>query len=133
MSHVVACFLGDIFRAAVPVAANRPYWFEQRNGQRVECMGSTAVWTFFGIQDDAFINAQSYPGEFGDLVRDFWVSEHGCDGVESSVDLALDAASTCVQYAGCDPDTRYCLYGPETGHQIPPYYPGTTMDWFRSF
>ena len=52
MSHVLACFVGDKVRAAVPVAANTPYWFTQNSGGRVECVGETAVWTMFGQADD---------------------------------------------------------------------------------
>ena len=133
MAHVVSCFLGDIFRAAVPVAANRPYWFEPNGGGPVGCVGETAVWTFFGIADDAFLGAQSYPGEFGDLVRDFWVRQNACDGVEQNVTLDLDPDGECFVYSGCSDDVRYCLYGPSTGHQIPDYYPSVTMEWFRAF
>ena len=132
MSHVVACFMGDLFRAAVPVAANRPYWFEQANGDRVTCEGETAVWTFFE-PDIAFEGIEAYPGEFGDLCRDFWLTENGCDGIDERVDLELDPEGTCVEYTGRAPATRYCLYGPATGHQIPPYYARVTMDWFRTF
>ena len=32
MAAVVGCFMGDRIRAAVPAAANRPYWFEPRMG-----------------------------------------------------------------------------------------------------
>ena len=32
MAQVVSCFLGDRFTATVPVAANRPYWFEDDQG-----------------------------------------------------------------------------------------------------
>ena len=133
MAHVVACFLGDVFRASIPVAANRPYWFEQGRGSWVSCEGDTAVWTFFGIADDAFLDAQSYPGEFGDLVRDFWVRENGCDGLEMSTLIDFGSDSTCTAFEGCDVPVRYCLYGPDTGHQIPPYYSSAAMEWFRSF
>ena len=37
---------------------------------RIECSGSTAVWTMFGINDDHF-TSQSYGGEYGDECRDF--------------------------------------------------------------
>ena len=87
----------------------------------------------FGIADDAFLGAQSYPGEFGDLVRDFWVRQNACDGVEQNVTVELDPDGECFVYSGCSNDVRYCLYGPSTGHQIPDYYPSVTMEWFRSF
>jgi pimeloyl-ACP methyl ester carboxylesterase len=53
MAAVVACFLGDRVRAAAPAAANRPYWFEPDSGE-FSCVGSAAVWTFFGVADDHF-------------------------------------------------------------------------------
>ncbi len=47
MAAVAGCFLGDIFRAVAPAAANRPYWFDAPGGQ-VGCVSHAAVWTFFG-------------------------------------------------------------------------------------
>ena len=132
MAMVVSCFLGDRFRASVPVAANRPYWFEPDGGGAVDCKGMTAVWTMFGAADDHF-TWQDYPGQFGDQCRDFWLAEGGCAGVDQAVDLGLGAAMECVEYGGCDRPTRYCLYGAEFGHQRPDYYPQATMAFFRAF
>jgi len=129
MAAVVGCFLGDRLRAVAPAAANRPYWFEPADGP-VGCMGEAAVWTFFGEADGHFAS-QDYPGEYGDEQVAFWRARHGCgDGTEP---LPYDAAGACVRYAGCAADTRYCLYGPETGHQIPPYFSEAVLGWFRSF
>jgi hypothetical protein len=36
-------------------------------------------------------------------------------------------------YGACDNEVRYCLYGPEAGHEIPSYFPGAAMEWFASF
>lgn len=132
MAHVASCFLGDRFAAAVPVAANQPYWF-QNQGQWTDCAGETAVWTFFGIADDAFGNFQSYPGDFGDQCRDFWLESRTCDGVTEFVELPYGEPGDCVEYTGCSSPIRYCLYGPATGHQIPPYYSAATMDFFRNY
>ena len=60
MAMVVACFLGDRFRAAVPVAANRPYWFE-RDGGWADCVGETAMWHMFGEGDTHFTD-QAFAG-----------------------------------------------------------------------
>ena len=131
MSHVLACFLGDIFRATVPVAANTPYWFTTDQGERVECVGDTAVWTMFGIADDAFPN-QPYPGAFGDEVTEFWRAEHDCSS--EVVDLGLGEVGECVEYTDCDTPTRYCLYSAQYGHQIPHgYFASGTMAFFRQF
>jgi len=43
------------FRASVPVAADRPYWFETGPGQFTSCSGTTAVWTMFGSGDDELL------------------------------------------------------------------------------
>ncbi len=131
MAQVVSCFLGDRFRATVPVAANRPYWFEDGGGF-IGCEGETAVWTMFGIDDDHF-GWQDYPGQYGDECRDFWLAERGCDGDGSYTDLGVGELDECVEYTGCSAGVRYCLYGPETGHQIPTYFSETAMAYFRSF
>jgi len=133
MAHVVACFLGDIFTASAPAAANRPYWFEQDNGQPVACEGNTAIWSFFGVADEHFAEAQAYPGEYGDQCRDFWLLENRCEGVAANMVIDLDPDGQCLVYQGCETETRYCLYGPASGHQIPGYFPETIMEWFRSF
>ena len=131
VTQVISCFLGDRFVATVPVAANEPYWFEGPDGT-ISCVGDVAVWTMFGVADDHFV-WQDYPGQFGDECSAFWVAEHGCDGVDSYIDLGWGEQDECVRYDGCESDTRYCLYGPETLHQVPGYYSGATMEFFRSF
>lgn len=133
MAQVVSCFLGDRFRATVPVAANRPYWFESENGSRVECTGETAVWTMFGSNETHF-TWQDYSGQYGDECRDFWLEENGCDGSSSYTDLNLGPNAECVEFEGCDVATRYCLYDGVYGHQIPDdYYAEETMRFFHSF
>ncbi|MCY1007143.1 hypothetical protein OV079_16585 [Nannocystis pusilla] len=129
MAQVVACFLGDRFRATVPVAANSPYWFEDRGGF-IDCVGDTAVWTMFGQADEHF--GSQDPGL---ECRDFWLDERGCDGVDGAVGLDLgDAPDECVEYQGCSATTRFCLYGAQYGHQIPgDYFAAATMAFFRSF
>jgi polyhydroxybutyrate depolymerase len=128
MAAVAGCFLGDLFAAVAPAAANRPYWFRPEQGT-VECSSKAAVWTFFG-QDDTHFSQQDYPGQLGDEQVDFWKAHHGCDGSETELEAG---AGQCVQYGGCQADTRYCFYGPETGHQIPSYYSKVVLEWFRHF
>ena len=126
MTAVVGCFLGDVFTAVAPAAANRPYWFEPEQGE-VACQGSAAVWTFFGQNDTSF-TTQAYPGEYGDEQVAFWRARYGCDDAET---VLSEGSGECVQYEGCSEDTRYCFYGPETEHQIPDYYAAAVLEWFR--
>jgi polyhydroxybutyrate depolymerase len=139
MAHVVSCFLGDLVRASAPAAANNPYWFEGADGGiNIACVGQPAVWTFFGSGDDWFGTQdaggqQAYPGQFGDECRDFWLGEAHCSGVDASTTLPYGSGMECYDYAGCARPTRYCLYGPATAHQIPPYYAQAVMAFFRSF
>jgi polyhydroxybutyrate depolymerase len=131
MAQVVGCFLGDVVTASAPVAANRPYWFEEGAGWS-ECTGDAAMWTFFGVSDDHF-TSRSYPGEFGDECNDFWLQERGCTDTQGT-ELGIDTSGgTCWEYAGCDAPVRYCLYGPASGHQVPNYFSSEVMEWFRSF
>lgn len=133
MAMVAACFL-DTFRAAVPVAANRPYWFDTGNGSMTTCKGKTAMWAMFGQADDHFPQ-QSYPGQFGNEQRDFWLKEHSCQGVNSYTELNIGSTGyECVEYKGCTVNTRYCLYDKKYGHQKPDTYFSTeVMKYFRSF
>ena len=133
MAAVVGCFMGDRVRAAVPAAANRPYWFET-GSSAVECIGDADIWTFYGIADDHFAPYESYPGDYGDQQVDFWLGDRDCDGWEAHEDLGLGGDDDeCVVFDGCRTDTRYCLYGPDTGHQIPPFFSSAVMDYFSSY
>jgi len=133
MAMVVACFLGDRFRAVAPSAANRPYWFEKGGGEWTSCVGNTAVWFFFGQDDDHFTN-QDHPGAIGEECRDFWLQEKQCDGVEFTQDLFIGKSpSECVSFKGCSSPLRYCFYDGEFGHQNPIYYTQSVLEFFRSF
>lgn len=127
MAHVVACLLGDRVRAAAPAAANQPYWFNNV----VDCPGQAAVWTFFGVADDHF--DLPVPGQYGAECRDFWTEQSGCTGVDASAPIDLGPDEQCERYLGCAVETRYCLYGPATRHQIPPYFGDAIMGFFRDF
>ena len=132
MAMVVACFLGERFTASVPVAANRPYWFEPADGGVVSCPGETSVWTMFGLGDEHF-DWQDHPGQFGDQCVDFWLTERSCAGAEHSVDLRVGEVEECLAYDDCSAEVRYCRYRVEFGHQRPDYFPEVTMDWLSSF
>ena len=130
MAQVVSCFLGDRFTATVPVAANRPYWFEDDQGFPITCSGDTAVWTMFGEADDHF-TWQGYPGEFGDECRDFWLEDRNCSTQATEFYLGNDV---CYAYTDCDVEVRYCLYDEQYAHQIPwDSFSQATMEWFDSF
>ena len=130
MAQVVSCFLGDRFTATVPVAANRPYWFTDEQGVPISCSGDTAVWTMFGEADDHF-TWQSYPGEFGDECRDFWLNDRDCATQATEFYLGDDV---CLAYTDCDAEVRYCLYDERYAHQLPwDSFSQATMEWFDSF
>ncbi|MEZ4433717.1 MAG: hypothetical protein R3F65_15020 [bacterium] len=131
MAAVAACFLGDRIRAAAPAAANRPYWFEPADGSAPACVGAAAVWTFYGQNDTHFAASEAYPGAFGDEQVAFWRARHGCGDGEDA--LPFGAAGECVAYAGCEAETRYCLYDPAAGHQVPGYFRDAVLGWFRGF
>jgi hypothetical protein len=114
------------------VAANQPYWFRTSATAFTTCKGTTAVWTFFGSGDDWFTQ-QSYPGQYGDECRDFWLAARSCAGATQFEDLGIGAPGECKSYDGCSSGVRYCLYNPATGHQVPAYYASTAMAFFRSF
>jgi polyhydroxybutyrate depolymerase len=133
MAQVVSCFIGDRFAASIPIAANRPYWFEKADGTSETCVGKTATWTMFGSGDEHFGAQESYPGQFGDECRDFWLTAAHCSGADANQMLPYGSGHECFDYSGCDRPTRYCLYGPETGHQRPAYFPVAAMTYFRSF
>ena len=128
MAAVVACFLGDRFRASAPAAANRPYWFEPKSGP-VGCKGSAAVWTFFG-QNETHFKQQAYSGQFGEQQVTFWKKKHGCKA--GIADLTMGAKGECVAYKGCTEQTRYCFYEKSAGHQVPSYFSASVLSWFRA-
>lgn len=127
MAAVVGCFLGARVTATAPVAANEPYWFEAPD---FACTGSAAVWTWFGVADDHF-TWQEHPGQFGDMQDVFWAEEHACAADTTSIAAGPD--DVCVAHTGCTADTRYCLYGPDTGHQVPDVFAEAAMAWFGGF
>lgn len=131
MAAVVACFLADRITASAPAAANEPYWFHMFRGRvPITCPGKTHVWTFFG-QNETHFTWQSRPGEFGDAQNVFWRNAHGC---AETAEIPLDVGGgECVEFEGCDHQTRYCFYDPSVGHQIPRYFTAAITDWFRSF
>jgi hypothetical protein len=132
MAAVVGCYLGDRITATAPAAANQPFWFRPDIGPFEGCEGDAAVWTWFGVGDDHF-TSQDYPGEYGDAQTEFWLAEKSCEGENFLSELDLGEPGECVEYTGCTNTHRYCLYGPASGHQIPNYFSGQTIAWFRSF
>ena len=75
--------------------------------------------------------SQSYPGQYGEECRDFWIAERNCAEEPSEFMLGNDI---CYDYQDCDSPVRYCLYDAEYGHQSPAdHLPQATMQWFQSF
>jgi polyhydroxybutyrate depolymerase len=130
MAAVVGCFLGDRVAKTAPVAANRPYWFEPAGGGDFDCVGSAAVWTFFG-EDDTHFTWQDYPGQYGEEQDAFWATEHACAEEVDTLDHV--GLGDCIAHTGCAAETRYCLYPPDSGHQRPDAFPAAVMRWFAQF
>lgn len=130
MAAVVGCFLGDRFAAVVPIAANRPYWFEPSGGGEPACVGEPAVWTFFGVADSHF-TGQPFTGAYGVEQNAFWEERFGCSDEQRELGIAADGE--CTESLGCATTTRFCLYGAASGHQAPPYYAAEISRWFASF
>ena len=126
-TNVQACLLGDVFRAAVPVAANGIYYL---TSPPVPCVGDVAVWPMHGLQDEYF------PISVGEAYLNFWLDELGCSAETTDLGIATNDGSPelCVEYSGCNQPVRWCLYSEEFGHQIPfDYFSVETMAFFRSF
>lgn len=70
---------------------------------------------------------------YDDQCRDFWVEENACDGADAALPLDFGAEEACHDYTGYAVSTRYCLYGPATGYQIPACFSRAVMDWFEGF
>jgi len=138
MAAVVGCFLGDRVRAVAPVAANDPYWFNT-GGAPLNCKGSVAVWTFFGLDDKAFNESAKYDGEFGQRQADHWQKINQCQNGEAVVEGVSQGDET-VEYQNCKQPVRLTLYrdsypggGEESGHQPPAYFMKTVSEWFSQF
>ncbi len=126
-TNVQACLLGDVFRAAVPVAANGIYYL---TSPPVSCVGDVAVWPMHGLQDAYF------PISLGEAYLNFWLEELSCSAGTSDLGIATSDGSPelCIEYSGCNQPVRWCLYSEEFGHQIPfDYFSVETMAFFRSF
>lgn len=141
MTNVTAYFLKGIFRAVAPVAANKPYWFEN-NGNFIHdpnYSGNTAVWIFFGLKDDYFKN-DSIDGDFGKQQSDFWVYENGGDINDYTSKEIGNKGDVTLTYPGTS-QVKLTLYdygqysggGSARGHQPPDYYFKAVTDWFNAF
>ena len=70
MAQVVSCFWAITFEQPFPWQQIDPTGSNLQTTQNLECSGSTAVWTMFGVNDDHF-TSQSYGGEYGDECQIF--------------------------------------------------------------
>ena len=80
----------------------------------------------------AHFTMQGYPGEYGDECNSFWLDTYQCSE-DDTTDLGFEDPGTCVSYADCQSEVRYCLYGSHAGHGIPSYFSNAVMEWFASF
>ncbi len=137
MTAVVGCFLGNSFRAIAPVAANRPYWFENSDDTLVKCKGKPAVWTVFGLSDTHFDKNDNYSALFGKQQNDFWLNNHGCSATSGK-----KIGKGTTEYENCKvapvrftlfKDSEYSGGGDTTGHYPPDYFLKDVSNWFQSF
>ncbi|ASK29340.1 hypothetical protein CEY12_04150 [Chryseobacterium sp. T16E-39] len=142
MTNVTAYFLNGVFKAVAPIASNRPFWFEDSNGNYVansSYHGNTAVWVFFGLNDDHFGNT-SPNGAFGIEQADFWRLKNGTTGQPTSTQIG-GGTDVTKNYSGGTAAVKLTLYktgqysgsGSLPGHQPPDYYFQAVTDWFKSF
>lgn len=137
MTAVVGCFLGNNFRAIAPVAANRPYWFENSDDTLVKCQGKPAVWTVFGLSDTHFDKNDNYRALFGKQQNEFWLNNHGCSAASGK-----KIGKGTTEYTNCKvapvrftlfKDDEYSGGGDTTGHYPPDYFLKDVSNWFQSF
>lgn len=141
MANVTAYFLKGVFKAVAPIASNRPYWFEN-NGNYINepgYHGNTAVWIFFGHDDDHFGNT-SIDGEFGEEQADFWILKNNANQTPNSTTPIGTQGDVTKKYSGTS-EVKLTLYktgqysgaGSLPGHQPPDYYFKAVTDWFKTF
>ena len=127
-SAVIGCYLGDQFRAVVPVAANQPYYLPVDAELDPPCVGSSGAWVMHGKGDVDF------PMRFGYEHRDFWLQQNGC---QPSQPIALELSGQadddeCESYVCSLAPTRFCSYTAAAEHGIPEaYYAAATVGFFR--
>ncbi|MEW7280199.1 alpha/beta hydrolase-fold protein [Aquimarina sp. 2201CG1-2-11] len=144
MAAIVACFMGDKFRAVAPNAANRPYWFENNGSflsdEVLGCSGNTAVWTFFGLDDEHYASQQDSPGDFGKEQNDYWLNKYGCSTTSTTLNVG-GVNGQSKEYQSCSTTVRFTLYSPgqysgggsQPGHQPPDFFLTAVPEWFNSF
>lgn len=141
MANVTAYFLKGVFKAIAPVASNRPYWFES-NGSYINepgYTGNTAVWIFFGLDDDHFGNS-SVDGAFGEEQADFWILKNSASQNPNNTSPIGSQGDVTERYNGTS-EVKLTLYstgqysgsGSLPGHQPPDYYFKAVTDWFKTF
>lgn len=141
MANVTAYFLKGVFKAIAPVASNRPYWFEN-NGSYINepnYLGNTAVWIFFGLDDDHF-GSNSIDGDFGIQQADFWILKNGGNQNQYTTNVIGNQGDITETYSGTS-QVKLTLYqggqysggGGLLGHQPPDYYFKAVTDWFKTF
>lgn len=142
MTNVTAYFLKGIFKAVAPIASNEPFWFRNSAGSYVNepgYTGNTAVWIFFGLDDDHFGNS-SVDGDFGIQQADFWILKNGADPDQYTTASIGGQGDETKTYSGTSP-VKLTLYesgqysggGTLLGHQPPDYYFQAVSDWFMAF
>ncbi|MFU0760897.1 hypothetical protein IBZ15_03150 [Serratia marcescens] len=131
MTAVVGCYLGNKFRAVIPIAANRPYWFNGKAWGGL-CNGKPSVWTFFGAKDDYF-GEPGGDGIFGIELNEFWRKGYSCS-------KSFERDGETKIYNNCTQDVRFSIYSPGQysgggdfkGHQPPDYLIEAVSKWINN-
>jgi predicted esterase len=85
MSNVVACEIGDQFRAMVAMSGGGPTGYAMK-----PCVGQLAVWISHGNMDD------SVPVSYGQASRDYWLKANHCGQMTVPV---MPARACCTRVA----------------------------------
>jgi polyhydroxybutyrate depolymerase len=134
MAAVCGMFLGDKFRAVMPVSANFPYWFDAKNAP-LPAPKNVAVWTVFG-KADTYFSSQKKLGAFGYMQNAFWKKYYNVSTDSTMVTGYIDK-ETYEYGTASNPKLRLTIFSPakkgSNGHQPPDHYTKMAADWFNSF
>jgi polyhydroxybutyrate depolymerase len=142
MANVTAYFLKGTFKAVAPIASNKPFWFRD-NGNYIndpDYHGNTAVWIFFGLNDDHF-GSSSINGDFGIQQKEFWLLKNGGNENTYTTNPIGSLTDITKTYPGTS-EVKLTLYDSDQysgggvtlrAHQPPDYYFKAVTDWFKTF
>lgn len=121
MSNLVACRLGDTFRAIAPMAGTLLTSYDTCVDERV------AAILIHGTEDGAN-GTFGVPIDGGRNFRDYLIGNNGCNATSAPVE-----PSPCVAYDGCDAGypITWCEF--DGGHTVPNFASEAIWDFFSQF